>query len=91
MRPWICLICGLLSAAAFGANTVTYICDALGRLTNVQSSGGPSSGITRSYGYDATDNRTSFQSSGASSGGSVTITPTGAVANATSIGTVGES
>jgi hypothetical protein len=87
----VALISALALCAAtlvHAAETVTYSYDAHGRLTQLQTSGGPANGSTRTYQYDAANNRTSFQVSGGSTGGSVTITPTGAVANASSVGVV---
>jgi YD repeat-containing protein len=39
------------------AQTVTYVYDALGRLTDVQILGGPGAGVTQNYQYDAAGNR----------------------------------
>ncbi|MFC4307531.1 Ig-like domain repeat protein [Steroidobacter flavus] len=48
-------VCALSSAHS--AQTVSYVYDALGRLTDVQILGGPGSGVTQSYTYDAAGNR----------------------------------
>jgi YD repeat-containing protein len=75
-----------VGARAHAAETITFTYDPLGRLTHVQTTGGPSNGVTREYRYDATDNRTQFLLTGAPGFGSVTITPLGSVANVTSVG-----
>lgn len=43
---------------AFAEETTSYTYDALGRLTSVAQSGGPSSGTKTCYTYDAAGNRT---------------------------------
>lgn len=87
-RPISATICAAIFAAttAHAAETATYTYDVFGRLTQAQTTGGPSNGITRTYQYDATDNRTLFQLTGAAGGGAVTITPQGTVVNTTPIG-----
>ncbi|MBL8272002.1 Ig-like domain repeat protein [Steroidobacter sp.] len=70
-----------LAAPAQAAETLTYTYDALGRLTKVQTAGGPGSGVQRDYSYDAAGNRSSFLSTGATSGSAVTISPVSNVAN----------
>lgn len=51
---------GGLTAANAG-QTVSYVYDALGRLTDVQILSGPGAGVIQSYRYDAAGNRTSHQ------------------------------
>jgi hypothetical protein len=76
------LVCG----TCFAQETVSYTYDSLGRLKTVQTVGGPSSGMQRSYNYDPSGNRTLLQVSGTAGSGAVTITAQGAVANETNVG-----
>ena len=59
---WAGLGCGTVQAQE--TNTYTY--DALGRLTNVTTSGGPSNGVTQEYQYDPAGNRTQQTVTGSS-------------------------
>ena len=47
--------------AAHASQTVSYVYDALGRLTEMQVLSGPGSGVKQAYGYDAAGNRTQYQ------------------------------
>jgi hypothetical protein len=49
--------CLCMLKPAFSAQSVTYVYDALGRLTNVQITGGPGNGVLQNYQYDAAGNR----------------------------------
>lgn len=55
----ITFLAGTLGAlsSAFSAQSVTYAYDALGRLTDIQITGGPGSGVLQHYGYDPAGNR----------------------------------
>jgi YD repeat-containing protein len=61
MRPirsvLIIVACVCASSAGDAAQTVAYVYDALGRLTNVQVLSGPGNGVTQGYQYDAAGNR----------------------------------
>jgi YD repeat-containing protein len=48
----------LTASAAWAQETTDYTYDALGRLTKVVKTGGPSSGVQANYSYDAASNRT---------------------------------
>ena len=52
------LCIGLGGNAAHAQETITYEYDALGRLTNATTSGGPSNGVSQTYDYDPAGNRT---------------------------------
>jgi YD repeat-containing protein len=60
---------GFLAAGpAQAQETKTYTYDALGRVTGVQTSGGPSSGTNAGYQYDPAGNRTNVTVSGSPNG-----------------------
>ena len=64
------MLCALgLSAgtAAVGAETVTYIYDARGRLVKVVHSGTVNSTVQTEYSHDKADNRTNVKTTGAPS------------------------
>lgn len=68
------------SSPATSTETITYTCDALGRLVAAQSSGSVNSGQARSLCYNAAGNRTQYRSSNAGalvscSGGASAPTP----------------
>jgi hypothetical protein len=88
LRLAVCLGCACFSAIAFAADTTSYTYDALGRLKNVQISGGPANGTQISTQYDAAGNRTQYVVSGSTSSGGITIAPFGPSANQTSTGVV---
>lgn len=71
--------------AAYAEQTVSYVYDALGRLTEVQILGGPGSGVTQAYQYDPAGNRLQYQVT-APGQSPVSITMPNAVANVTSTG-----
>lgn len=48
------------SRSAHAAQNVSYVYDALGRLTEVQILGGPVNGVTEAYQYDAAGNRLNY-------------------------------
>lgn len=50
-----------VAQAAHAEQAVKYVYDALGRLTDVQVTGGPGNGVTQSYTYDAAGNRSHYQ------------------------------
>jgi len=50
--PCLCVL-----NAAYATQSVTYAYDALGRLTDVQVTGGPGNGVLQNYQYDAAGNR----------------------------------
>jgi YD repeat-containing protein len=76
-------ICAFSSANA--AQTVSYVYDALGRLTEVQILGGPGSGVKHSYSYDAAGNRLQHNVT-APGQSAVTLTVTKPLVNITSAG-----
>lgn len=78
----------LASVTSDAAETSTYTYDALGRLTGLQLSGGPTNGAQVTYAYDAAGNRSQYIVSGSTGSGSITVTPKGSVANVTSVGVV---
>ena len=57
------------ASAASAAETVTYSYDALGRLTQVQHTGGDNNGMVQSYGLDPAGNRTSYTVTGSKNKG----------------------
>ena len=57
MRRSTLTIAALLATAPAGAETLNYYYDAHGRLTLIQRSGGPSSGVWTRHGFDQADNR----------------------------------
>ncbi len=57
------------SASVHAQENKTYTYDALGRVTNVQISGGPASGTNSSYQYDPAGNRTNVTVSGSANSG----------------------
>lgn len=71
--------------AAYAEQTVSYVYDALGRLTQVQILAGPGSGVTQAYEYDAAGNRLQYQVT-APGQSPVSITVSNTVANVTSTG-----
>jgi hypothetical protein len=85
----IALLCATsvcLWNAAHAAETATYTYDALGRLTNVQTAGGPAAGVQRSYQFDPAGNRTQVGTSGAATNAAIGVSPLGAVAVMTAAG-----
>jgi hypothetical protein len=56
-------------AAASASETITYSCDALGRLLATNSSGSVNNGLATSIGYDPAGNRQSYAVAGAGAGG----------------------
>jgi hypothetical protein len=48
------------TGSAHAAQSVSYVYDALGRLTEVQLLGGPGNGVTEAYQYDAAGNRLNY-------------------------------
>jgi hypothetical protein len=63
----VAALCGA-SVAFAQQETTTYTYDALGRLTQVQKSGGPADGTTSVYNYDAASNRTNVTVTGSPNG-----------------------
>ena len=62
----VAIILLLVAGHASGfAETTSMTYDALGRVTSVSRSGGPSSGVQAAYTYDAADNRASVVVTGA--------------------------
>lgn len=88
VRIVVISICSGLLHSVQAAETVTYTYDALGRLRNAQTAGGPGNGVQRSYQYDDAGNRTNFQTTGAASGSAVNISPSSNVVNVISAGAV---
>jgi YD repeat-containing protein len=78
---------GLCAAStAFAAETTTHTYDALGRLTQVQVTGGPAAGVQRNYQLDAAGNRTQVVVTGAPTNAAVAVNPFGAIAIAVANG-----
>jgi hypothetical protein len=73
--------------AAHADQTVKYVYDALGRLTDVQILGGPGNGVLEKYTYDAAGNRLQYSVT-APGQSAVTITVTTPSVNITSAGGV---
>jgi YD repeat-containing protein len=61
---WLVLGAGLLVAAAYAAETITYSYDARGRLIQVARSGTVNNNVTTNYTYDKADNRQSKTTTG---------------------------
>ena len=76
-----------MTKAAHADQTVKYVYDALGRLTDVQILGGPGSGVLQTYTYDAAGNRLQYAVT-APGQSAVTITVTTPRVNITSAGGV---
>jgi hypothetical protein len=55
----------ILGAAAYAAETITYIYDARGRLKQVVHSGTVNNGVSTTYSHDKADNRTNKTTTGA--------------------------
>ena len=66
-----------VSEPAFAQETKTYTYDALGRVTNVQASGGPSNGTNAAYTYDPASNRTNVTVTGSPNGNGGGTDPNG--------------
>lgn len=62
-KKWISVGAGCLCASgvAYAGQTVTYTYDALGRLVQSQTQGGPGNGTTQVFKFDAAGNRTQYQ------------------------------
>lgn len=82
----VMLIAYVCALDATRAETTTYSYDAQGRLVQVQTAGGPGSGVTQTYQYDSADNRVQYQVAGSPAQNAVTLSPSGPVVNATSAG-----
>lgn len=54
-----------VSTAAIASETITYTCDARGRLRQVVHSGTVNNGVTTAYTYDRADNRLTKVTTGA--------------------------
>jgi YD repeat-containing protein len=54
----------MIAAPAYAGTTTTYSYDALGRLTNVSTTGSVNNGAQMSTTYDAADNRVTYQVTG---------------------------
>jgi YD repeat-containing protein len=63
---WIVAAGGLIAAAAYATETITYTYDARGRLVQVQHSGTVNNGVTTTYTHDKAHNRTNVTTTGAS-------------------------
>jgi hypothetical protein len=62
MRLVVAVVVALgMAQASHAGQTVTYVYDALGRLTDVKVLGGPGSGVIQTYAYDAAGNRQNYQ------------------------------
>ena len=63
-----CLIAagGLIAAAAYATETITYTYDARGRLVQVSHSGTVNNGLNTTYAHDKANNRTNVTTTGAS-------------------------
>ncbi|WP_161966021.1 Ig-like domain repeat protein [Steroidobacter cummioxidans] len=80
------LVAGVCAAgSAHAAQNVSYVYDALGRLTEVQILSGPGSGVTEAYQYDAAGNRLNYSVT-APGQSAVTLTVTNPRVNISSAG-----
>jgi YD repeat-containing protein len=75
-----------IAAGVHAAETATYTYDPLGRLTTVQTAGGPSDGSTVGYQYDPAGNRTQHSSTRPTGSTPVSVSPPRNVANASGAG-----
>lgn len=62
---WLALAGGLIAAAAYASETITYTYDARGRLIKVVHSGTVNNNVVSNYSYDNADNRTNVNTTGA--------------------------
>ncbi|MGN6850702.1 MAG: hypothetical protein ACTHJK_14705 [Sphingomicrobium sp.] len=62
---WFILAAGLVGAAAYATETITYTYDARGRLIEVVHSGTVNNNVVSNYSYDKADNRTNVNTTGA--------------------------
>jgi len=62
---WLVLTAGLIGAAAYATETITYTYDARGRLIKVSHSGTVNNNVVSNYSYDKADNRTNVNTTGA--------------------------
>ena len=62
---WIVAAGGLIAAAAYATETITYKYDARGRLIQVSHSGSVNNNVVSNYSYDKADNRTNVNTTGA--------------------------
>lgn len=88
MRKFVAITAACFCTVEVGraAETISYSYDALGRLVQVQISGGPANGVLQSYQYDLAGNRTQYQISDSQGQTPVTLSVSNTVANATSTG-----
>jgi YD repeat-containing protein len=61
---WIVAAGGLIAAAAYATETITYTYDARGRLVQVQRSGTVNNGVNSTYTHDKADNRVNKTTTG---------------------------
>jgi hypothetical protein len=87
-KKWIAIGAGWIwaSSNAQANENVTYTYDALGRLVQSQTSGGPGNGVSGVYQYDAAGNRTQYQVSGSSGESAVTLSMSNTTVNLTATG-----
>ena len=63
---WLLAAGGLVAAAAYATETITYTYDARGRLVQVQHSGTVNNGLNTTYAHDKANNRVTVTTTGAS-------------------------
>ena len=63
---WLIAAGGLIAAAAYATETITYTNDARGRLVQVSHSGTVNNGLNTTYAHDKANNRTNLNTTGAS-------------------------
>lgn len=63
---WLLAASGLIAAAAYATETITYTYDARGRLVQVSYSGTVNNGLNTTYTHDKANNRTNLTTTGAS-------------------------
>jgi YD repeat-containing protein len=61
---WIVAAAGLIGAAAYATETITYQYDARGRLVQVNRSGTVNNNVNSTYTHDKADNRTNKTTTG---------------------------
>jgi YD repeat-containing protein len=86
LRRGMSLFLLLIAASGHAAETATYTYDSLGRLTTVQTAGGPADGSTVSYQLDPAGNRTQHSSTRPTGSTPVSVNPPSSVTNATGVG-----
>ena len=63
---WLVAAGGLVAAAAYATETISYTYDARGRLVQVSHSGTVNNGVNTTYTHDKVNNRVTVTTTGAS-------------------------